>query len=385
MRLRRPFAAGSVLGAIAHHGFETRAGVGLVFEPQLGRRGAYALWGTLFPLMLLSAAREGSADERLAAINSGIGAAGVAVHFAAWPWSLHKGVPMLDEAEGLTEEQLPAYNSVLWFWAICSVLSLATEASPRVPAPGPDRRRDQLPGAADLGPPSLPLGARAGRARARALEPGAARVSRRPMSADPLPELRQPRRGGGNRARRRDRRRAARRPPDRDHGAARDPRACSPRAGLAATFFVEGLNAELYPEACCGQIDAGGHEVAFHAWRHEQWGELSAAAQAENLARGLAAFERLGLRRRAVFARRAAGSARAGSRSLREAGLRYCSPAGRGRRVEDGDRPAALRAGATSTRPACCRTSGRRARAGRVPRLPPEEELRGARDGTAAC
>jgi len=130
MRLRRPLAAGSVLGAIAHHGFETRAGVGLVFEPQLGRRGAYALWGTLFPLMLLSAARGGRTNERLSAVNAGIGAAGVAVHFAAWPWSLHNGVPMLDEAEGLTDEQLPAYNSVLWFWAACSVLSLATEASP---------------------------------------------------------------------------------------------------------------------------------------------------------------------------------------------------------------------------------------------------------------
>ena len=127
MRLRRPFAAGSALGALAHNGFETRAGVGLVFEPQLGRRGAYALWGALFPLMLLSAARDGKTNERLSAVNAGIGAAGVAVHFAAWPWSLHRGVPMLDEAEGLTAEQLPAYNGVLWFWAVCSVLSLATE------------------------------------------------------------------------------------------------------------------------------------------------------------------------------------------------------------------------------------------------------------------
>ncbi len=131
MRLRRPFAAGSVLGALAHHGFETRAGVGLVFEPQLGRRGAYALWGTLFPLMLFSAARGGRMNERLCAINAGIGAAGVAVHFAAWPWSLHGGVPMLDQAEGLGEEQLPSYNSVLWFWAICSVLSLALEVDSR--------------------------------------------------------------------------------------------------------------------------------------------------------------------------------------------------------------------------------------------------------------
>jgi hypothetical protein len=128
--LRRPFALGSALGLLAHHSFETRAGVGLVFEPQLGRRGAIALWGGLFPLMMLAAARGGRTAERLSAINAGIGIAGVAVHFKAWPWSLHGGLPMLDEAEGLREDQLPAYNSVLWFWAICSALSLATEASP---------------------------------------------------------------------------------------------------------------------------------------------------------------------------------------------------------------------------------------------------------------
>jgi hypothetical protein len=130
MRIRRPFALGSTLGALAHHGFETRAGVGLVFEPELGRRGAIALWGVLFPAMALTAARDGETSERLAAINSGIGAAGVAVHFAAWPWSLHGGVPMLDEAEGLTEDQLPAYNAVLWFWLATSVLSLAREVGP---------------------------------------------------------------------------------------------------------------------------------------------------------------------------------------------------------------------------------------------------------------
>jgi hypothetical protein len=130
MRFRRPFAAGSVLGAVAHHGYETRAGVGLVFEPELGRRGALALWGTLFPLMLLSAARGGRLNERLPAVGAGIGAAGVAVHFTAWPWSLRRGVPMLEEAEGLTEEQLPAYNAVLWFWLLSSVVSLAREASP---------------------------------------------------------------------------------------------------------------------------------------------------------------------------------------------------------------------------------------------------------------
>jgi len=124
MRLRRLAATGSTLGLLAHNAFETRAGVGLVFEPFLGRRGAYALWGGYFPLMLAAALREGEVARRLTAFGAGIGVAGVAVHFKAWPWSLHGGLPMLDEAEGLREDQLPAYNAVLWFWLIASALSL---------------------------------------------------------------------------------------------------------------------------------------------------------------------------------------------------------------------------------------------------------------------
>ncbi len=127
MRLRRPFAAGSTLGLLAHNAFETRAGVGLVFEPQLGRRGATVLWAALIPGGLLAAARGGKAAERLSAFNAGIGVAGVAVHFKAWPWSLHGGLPMLDEAEGLREDELPAYNAVLWAWGVSSALSLLTE------------------------------------------------------------------------------------------------------------------------------------------------------------------------------------------------------------------------------------------------------------------
>jgi hypothetical protein len=37
---------------------------------------------------------------------------------------------MLDEAEGLGEDQLPAYNSVLWFWLVCSALSLPAANRP---------------------------------------------------------------------------------------------------------------------------------------------------------------------------------------------------------------------------------------------------------------
>jgi peptidoglycan/xylan/chitin deacetylase (PgdA/CDA1 family) len=114
---------------------------------------------------------------------------------------------------------------------------------------------------------------------------------------------------------------------------------------LAATFFVEGLNAELYPDALRA-IAAGGHELAYHAWRHEQWGELSAAGQAENLARGLTAFRDLGggmgieLKGMGIGLtgmRPPGGQLGAGGvEVLREAGLRYCSPAGEGAGVEDG-------------------------------------------------
>jgi peptidoglycan/xylan/chitin deacetylase (PgdA/CDA1 family) len=103
---------------------------------------------------------------------------------------------------------------------------------------------------------------------------------------------------------------------------------------LRATFFAEGVNAELYPDALRA-IAAAGHEVAYHAWRHEQWGELSAAEQAENLTRGIAAFEALGLR---IAGMRPPGGqlGEGGVAILREIGLRYASPAGEGAGVEGG-------------------------------------------------
>jgi peptidoglycan/xylan/chitin deacetylase (PgdA/CDA1 family) len=102
---------------------------------------------------------------------------------------------------------------------------------------------------------------------------------------------------------------------------------------IPATFFVEGLNTELYPRTLQA-IAADGHEVAYHAWRHEQWGELTAAEQAENLRRGLAAFEALGL---SVAGLRPPGGqlGGGGAQVLREAGLRYCSPEGQEVSVED--------------------------------------------------
>ena len=103
---------------------------------------------------------------------------------------------------------------------------------------------------------------------------------------------------------------------------------------LAATFFVEGLNAEIYPDLL-REVDGRGHEVALHAWRHERWAELTAAEQAANLERGLAAFRQLGLE---IAGLRPPGGqlGEGGIGVLRDAGLRYCSPAGAGAGFEDG-------------------------------------------------
>ena len=65
-------------------------------------------------------------------------------------------------------------------------------------------------------------------------------------------------------------------------------------AGLRATFFVEGLNTELYPETLV-DLDARGHEVACHGWRHERWAKLDPATERDRLARSVEGMRALGL------------------------------------------------------------------------------------------
>src|SRR5450755_2989772 len=64
--------------------------------------------------------------------------------------------------------------------------------------------------------------------------------------------------------------------------------------GLTATFFVEAINCELYPEALL-EIAARGHELGHHGWRHESWDGLSPQRERETVTRGMAAFGALGV------------------------------------------------------------------------------------------
>ena len=108
------------------------------------------------------------------------------------------------------------------------------------------------------------------------------------------------------------------------------------REDLRATFFLEGLNGELYPDAVAG-LRAAGHEVACHGWRHEPWhgvsDERGRLERARDALGGPIGFRPPGGR----LNPRDAGAAG-------ELGYRYCSPAG-------------SRAGRLAGSP-CCRSAG---------------------------
>jgi peptidoglycan/xylan/chitin deacetylase (PgdA/CDA1 family) len=104
--------------------------------------------------------------------------------------------------------------------------------------------------------------------------------------------------------------------------------------GLRATFFVEGLNAALYPDAL-RELDAAGHEVGFHGWEHEPWGALDAARERELFERGVERLDALGLR--PVGFRPPGGELTdATIPLLRELGFEYCSPEGEEAELRDG-------------------------------------------------
>jgi peptidoglycan/xylan/chitin deacetylase (PgdA/CDA1 family) len=97
---------------------------------------------------------------------------------------------------------------------------------------------------------------------------------------------------------------------------------------LTATFFVEGVNADLNPRALREIVDRG-HELGAHGWRHEQWGELSPEPRHERelLERATRAFAAAGLDVRGFRPPGGALTPRTPA-LLREHGFAWCSPAG---------------------------------------------------------
>jgi peptidoglycan/xylan/chitin deacetylase (PgdA/CDA1 family) len=103
---------------------------------------------------------------------------------------------------------------------------------------------------------------------------------------------------------------------------------------LQATFFVEGLNAEMYPQAL-HTIASAGHEVAVHAWRHEEWATLDADSEAALLTRATEAMRSIGIHSRG-FRPPGGGLTERTLALLEEHYYSYVSPAGEREGVLDG-------------------------------------------------
>jgi peptidoglycan/xylan/chitin deacetylase (PgdA/CDA1 family) len=103
---------------------------------------------------------------------------------------------------------------------------------------------------------------------------------------------------------------------------------------MQATFFVEGLNAEMYPQAL-HTIIAAGHEVALHAWRHEEWAALDADTEAALLARATNAMRSIGIHP-SGFRPPGGGLTERTLALLGERGYTYVSPAGEHEGVLEG-------------------------------------------------
>jgi peptidoglycan/xylan/chitin deacetylase (PgdA/CDA1 family) len=104
--------------------------------------------------------------------------------------------------------------------------------------------------------------------------------------------------------------------------------------GLKATFFVEGLNAEMYPQALHSIVD-GGHEVALHAWRHEEWAALDEESEVALLERATNAMRSIGIQP-SGFRPPGGGMTERTPQLLGGRGYSYVSPAGEREGVLEG-------------------------------------------------
>jgi peptidoglycan/xylan/chitin deacetylase (PgdA/CDA1 family) len=95
---------------------------------------------------------------------------------------------------------------------------------------------------------------------------------------------------------------------------------------VRATYFVEAWNTGVYPNAI-QVVRRNRHEIAFHGWQHEPWGDLTIDHERALFERSLSAFNRLNLR---MYGFRPPGGrmTRETPDLVRTLGFSYCSPAG---------------------------------------------------------
>ena len=104
-------------------------------------------------------------------------------------------------------------------------------------------------------------------------------------------------------------------------------------ANLKASFFIEGWNGDVYPQALNDMRDAG-HDVGFHGWRHEVWAEQNSVQRQDIIDKSLMALSETD--KRPLGFRPPGGDVTADTaKQLKDAGLKYFSPVGEGVKKED--------------------------------------------------
>jgi peptidoglycan/xylan/chitin deacetylase (PgdA/CDA1 family) len=100
-----------------------------------------------------------------------------------------------------------------------------------------------------------------------------------------------------------------------------------------STYFIEASNTAIYPDTI-KEVAARGHEVAFHAWRHEAWSKVDEAREPELFSRSVKAQKDLGFRLHGF--RPPGGKITPQTLKLmRENGFRYISPAATGVGIQE--------------------------------------------------
>jgi len=104
-------------------------------------------------------------------------------------------------------------------------------------------------------------------------------------------------------------------------------------AHLKASFFVEGWNGDVYPQALKAMRDAG-HDVGFHGWRHEVWSEQSSEARQEIIEKSVKALS-ANDKRPLGFRPPGGDVTEDTAEQLLDAGFKYFSPVGEGAKREN--------------------------------------------------
>lgn len=117
--------------ATVHSAYELAGGVGLPGQNGFGLSGAVPAHAVVVVAWVGRPQHGSRAAKGATALLNGLGLAGAATHYVAWPVRWRGGLPVLEDgAEGLRGAWARWYNPVLYLWGVAAALAVARETPP---------------------------------------------------------------------------------------------------------------------------------------------------------------------------------------------------------------------------------------------------------------